>query len=114
MDTTPFELLSADMLSRSVYLMESHGFDQRAWCREDTVALIKLGANHRIPVLGGDLYRNTPKGLEFAYAGWYSNRRDAESLDDFIERSRAEAVRYVRNIQTARLADPWFVVVFDR
>jgi hypothetical protein len=77
-----------------------------AFTRKDILDELESLRGGQVAVLGGDVLKIAsgaqPDGLcngkpEPTYDNWYADRRPGEDLMDYIERSIAEAERYIRS-----------------
>ena len=80
--------------SRGVVL-DSLGLRDRALVRGDALQAIDLLEAAGIPVLGGDVYIAKQGKIESAYANWYTDQREGETISRFAARSFAESRSYI-------------------
>lgn len=62
-------------------------------------------------ILGGDVYVDTEGRIESAYANWYTERRDDESIESFAAQSCAESRCYISRYPAPPRGQPLFVLV---
>jgi hypothetical protein len=67
--------------------------------RKDLLAALEILKGSQVAVLGGDVMEIVDGELQYLRTGdnWYADRRPGEDLMDYIERSIAEAERYIRS-----------------
>jgi hypothetical protein len=70
-----------------------------AFTRKDLLEALEILKGSQVAVLGGDVMEivNGELQHQHTYGNWTVNRRPGEDLTDYIERSIAEAERYVRS-----------------
>ena len=94
------------------YPLHSIGINSVAYNHEDAIKIIGYARDNVIPILGGDwlYYKNNEIVLPIDYGdGWYCNRKENESLKDYVYRSCSEAERAIR-ILTSNVKE---LVLFD-
>jgi hypothetical protein len=72
-----------------------------AFMREDILEALACLKGSQVAVLGGDVLEIVNGNLRYTHDSWYANRRPEEDLTGYLERSIAEAERYIR-----RFPDP--------
>lgn len=78
-------------------LSDSLGVDEFAWDRDTALELVGRLAAAGTSILGGDVYVEDDERLRPAYASWHCERRPDERLTTFVERSCAEARRFLES-----------------
>jgi hypothetical protein len=68
-----------------------------AFTREDVLEALECLKGTRVGVLGGDVLEVVNGRPRYAHDDWHVNRRPQEDLADFLNRSVAEAERYIRS-----------------
>jgi len=86
--------LGEDLVAAAVDLGPPHRHD-RAWDREQVVALCERLHGTRVAVLGGAVYVEQPWGFAATGAGWECERLPGESAPDYAVRSRVVAREFV-------------------
>ena len=80
------ELLESRGLS-----LDALGLAERAMRREDALRAVDLVESEGAAILGGDVYIDSGGEIESAYANWYAERRDDESIESFAARNRSDS-----------------------
>lgn len=88
-----------DFILNNGVLLKNNGVHNWALSREAALIALEQLSAMSVAVLGGDVYLMTAEGLKVSYDNWYCNRETAESEKNYVMRSIATAVRYIKNYQ---------------
>ena len=93
--------------------LDSLGLDDRAWKPVDALMLISMLRSANVAVLGGDVYVADNGDVERTIENWYCDAKASETLDDFVQRSCAEATHYIRQLQYSKMPNPLVTLVIS-
>ncbi len=77
--------------------LEGYGINDLAWSKQDAKELINEIMRDKIGILGGDVYKLTPKCLEPLSDNWSCEPKETESEEEFYSRSKSESLKYIEN-----------------
>lgn len=80
--------------------LEKYGLNDLAWNKEDSIKLINEIIKDKIGILGGDVYKLTPGGLEILPENWSCEPTENESEEEYYLRSKSESINYIENYPT--------------
>ena len=69
-----------------------HGLERSA-----ALKAISVLSHHKIPILGGDVFRLSNGKLELTYDNWHIDKKDDEATKSYAIRSAQISENYVRN-----------------
>src|SRR5262245_2201191 len=85
------------LLSQKGISLSALGIQDIALMREDAQLAVDLLSCAKLPILGGDVYFSSSKGIEQAYANWYTERQNCEEWTVYLQRSWEDSFRYIRD-----------------
>lgn len=80
--------------SVSLELLGVNGF---AYPRKEALKIVNEYFNSNKPILGGDVYKLVNGRIESTSDSWYCNRKESETLYDYVGRSYHITCDYIRN-----------------
>jgi len=86
-----------DKITQKSISLEGYGINDLAWSKEDAKRLINEIMKDKIGILGGDVYKLTPKRLEPLSDNWVCEPMETESEEEYHSRSKFESLKYIEN-----------------
>src|SRR5690625_4975332 len=77
------------------YSLEEIGFNEMAWKGKDVKRVIEFLVEEGFPILGGDVYTLKNEVFTPTYDGWFLNKDEGSSWEDFVLRSKEKALKYI-------------------
>ena len=81
---------------RGIPMMAAFGTADVALVADDAVSAAQTLTGSRVAVLGGDVFYQTAKGFELAYANWHTEPTTGEDAGAYVARSILETCEYIR------------------
>lgn len=85
-----------DGLLDNAFSLEVIGLHEVAWPKAVAIDILASLEGTDAFCLGGDVYRLEGNRPLPAYDNWFSERHQAETLENYTRRSREEALKYIR------------------
>jgi hypothetical protein len=101
------------LLAEQGVSLDSLGSKEVALDRRNALEAVKLLAEDRIPILGGDVYFYHEGRMTVAYANWYTEREADESEGVYLQRSWEKAKDYISHFPESAEKTPMFVLTPD-
>jgi hypothetical protein len=86
-----------DKITEKSISLEGYGINDLAWSKEDAKSLINQIMKDKVGILGGDVYKLTPKRLEPLSDNWSCEPMETEPEEDYYSRSKSESLKYIEN-----------------
>lgn len=86
-----------DKITQKSISLEGYGINDLAWSKEDAKNLINEIMKDKVGILGGDVYKLTPKRLEPLSDNWSCEPKETESEEEYYSRSKSESLKYIEN-----------------
>lgn len=86
-----------DKITKKSISLEGYGINDLSWSKEDAKRLINEIMKDKIGILGGDVYKLTPKRLEPLSDNWSCEPSETESEEEYYSRSKSESLKYIEN-----------------
>lgn len=99
------------IIRHGIHLSTHIGVDEFALLKSDALKALQMLQEHRIPVLGGDVYCNDNGKIKYTYDNWYCDRENNENNDEYALRSIINAKYFIENYTLLGNGSPIFVLV---
>ena len=110
-----FTELIANKHSINYCSLDELGVNSVAFEKREALHLLEYLKNEIIPIIGIDIYEMKEGIIDFSsnYDSWSCDRKENESLSDFVKRSHKSAYEYVDNYSITDGIPLFDLVVFN-
>lgn len=110
-----FTELIANKYSINYYSLDELGVNSVAFEKREALQILENLKNEIIPIIGIDIYEMKEGIIDFSsnYDSWSCDRKEKESLSDFVKRSHKSAYEYVDNYNITDGFPLFDLVAFD-
>jgi len=91
-----------EILSSKGRLLQGMGIGGFALAKEDALEAVRSLVGSQVAIAGGDVLCVENGRPKYTYDNWYVNRREEESLKDYLARSWDTAERFIREYPDPR------------
>jgi len=92
--------------------LQRFGLNELAWRKKDAQNFINDIMKDKIGILGGDVYKLTPKQLEPLCDNWSCEPIATESEENYHSRSKFESLKYIANYPVQKGEKILFSIIF--
>lgn len=103
--------IPSDLMAKAVSA-KAMGINDYLWKWNDALRLIDLFVEHKLPILGGDVYEYIDNNLKYTDNSWSISKRDLFApSENYIVESKNLAFTYIKNYIKKNGENYYFLII---